>query len=230
MSEWKRLGTLGYTLFAVIAGAWAASARELSVDWKFYGGATFGRNDYNICFYDASGVVREPDSHIRVWTKCLPQKNIDSVDTKKDFDGRILEKTAEKVAHHYVPPIAGVEATDFDQSIAITGYEEIANIGSIEPHAKIFYELNCPERMSRELSMYFQIDRKSGSSNKPNDWTLPIRLMQTPATCRVRPRAGIKFGIGRRLSPARDAEQRAEGVERVEPSVEAERELIEVGL
>ncbi len=62
------------------------------------------------------------------------------------------------------------------------------------------------------------------------DDCLPIRLMQTPATCRVRPRAGIKFGIGRRLSPARDAEQRAEGVERVEPSVEAERELIEVGL
>ena len=48
--------------------------------------------------------------------------------------------------------------------------------------------------------------------------------------CRVRPRAGIKVGIGRRLHPARDAEQRAEGVEQVEPSVEAERELIAVGL
>jgi hypothetical protein len=56
--------------------------------------------------------------------------------------------------------------------------------------------------------------------------SLPIRL----ATCRVRPRAGIEVGIGRRLHPARDAEQRAEGVERVEPSVEAERELIEVAL
>ena len=54
--------------------------------------------------------------------------------------------------------------------------------------------------------------------------------MQTPATCRVRPRAGIKVGVGRRLNPARDAEQRAEGVERVEPPVEAERELVEVGL
>ena len=54
--------------------------------------------------------------------------------------------------------------------------------------------------------------------------------MQTPATCRVRPRAGIKVGIGRRLNTARDAEQRAERVERVETPVEAERELIEVGL
>jgi hypothetical protein len=52
----------------------------------------------------------------------------------------------------------------------ITEYEEIANIGSIEPHAKIFYELNCPERMSRELSIYFQADGKSGSFDKPSDW------------------------------------------------------------
>jgi hypothetical protein len=63
-----------------------------------------------------------------------------------------------------------------------------------------------------------------------DEWTVLIRLTQTPARCRVRPRAGIKVGVGRRLNPARDAEQRAEGVERVEPSVEAERELIEVGL
>ncbi len=46
----------------------------------------------------------------------------------------------------------------------------------------------------------------------------------------MRPRAGIKVGIGRRLNTARDAEQRAERVERVETPVEAERELIEVGL
>ena len=59
---------------------------------------------------------------------------------------------------------------------------------------------------------------------------VPIRLRQTPTTCRVRPLAGIKVGIGRCLNPARDAEQRAEGIERVEPPVEAERELIEVGL
>ena len=44
------------------------------------------------------------------------------------------------------------------------------------------------------------------------------------------PFSGIKLGVGRRLDVARDAEQRAEGVERVEAAVEAEREFIEVGL
>ena len=46
----------------------------------------------------------------------------------------------------------------------------------------------------------------------------------------MRPVAGIKLGIGRRFYIASDAEQRAEGVERVEAAVEAKREFVEVGL
>ena len=61
-------------------------------------------------------------------------------------------------------------------------------------------------------------------------YSLPVRLTHTPATCRVRPFAGIKLGIGRRLYITSDAEQRAEGVERVEAPVEAKREFVEVGL
>jgi hypothetical protein len=60
--------------------------------------------------------------------------------------------------------------------------------------------------------------------------TLPIRLRHTPATCWVRPVAGIKLGVGRRLYITGDAEQRAESVERVEAPVEAKREFVEVGL
>jgi len=44
------------------------------------------------------------------------------------------------------------------------------------------------------------------------------------------PVARIKRGIGRRLGPARDAQQRSEGIERVETPIEAEGELVEVGL
>jgi len=119
MSEQKRVGTLACILFVVIAGA-SAAARELDVDWKFYGGATPPDDGYNVCFYDAKGVVREFDNHIRVWIKCLLQKDIDSVDIKEDFDGRVLENTAEKVAHRYVPPIAAAETIDFNQMMQIT--------------------------------------------------------------------------------------------------------------
>ena len=61
-------------------------------------------------------------------------------------------------------------------------------------------------------------------------YILPIRLTHTRATGRVLPVAGIKLGIGRRLYLAGDAEQRAEGIERVEAPVEAKRIFVEVGL
>jgi|SRR5271165_103367 len=58
----------------------------------------------------------------------------------------------------------------------------------------------------------------------------PILLTHTPTRCRVIPVAGIKLGIGRRRCVASDAEQRTEGVERVEAPVEPKREFVEVGL
>ncbi len=60
--------------------------------------------------------------------------------------------------------------------------------------------------------------------------TVPIRLSQTPTTCGVDPCSRVKLGIGWRLGAARDAEQRAEGVERIKAPVEPEGEFIEVGL
>ena len=54
----------------------------------------------------------------------------------------------------------------------------------------------------------------------------PILLTHTPARCRVISVAGIKLGIGRRLCVASDAEQRTEGVERVEAPVEPKREFV----
>jgi hypothetical protein len=98
---------------------------------------------------------------------------------------------------------------------------------------------------SDTLEGAFSETRRSGAAHSParpvrdsNQSTLiravessvPIRLTQTPPRCGMRPRAGIEVGIGRRLNTARDAEQRAERVERVETPVEAECELIEVGL
>jgi len=94
----KCVGTLIYILFAVVGSSPAVLAQALSVDWKFYGGASLGGDSE--CFYDAKGVVQGPDGHIRVWTKCLLQKDMDSIDIKKDFDGTILENTAQKVANH----------------------------------------------------------------------------------------------------------------------------------
>jgi len=57
-----------------------------------------------------------------------------------------------------------------------------------------------------------------------------IRLSPMTARYGVLPLSRIKPVIGRRADFAADAEQRAEGIERVEAPVKSERELVEVGL
>ena len=53
--------------------------------------------------------------------------------------------------------------------------------------------------------------------------------LPTPPTCRMLPGSGVKLCVGRCGDVARDAEQGTEGVERIEPPVEAEGEFVEVG-
>ena len=59
---------------------------------------------------------------------------------------------------------------------------------------------------------------------------MPIRLSPTPTTSRVLPVARVKLGVSGSGDIASDSEQGPEGVERAEPPVEAEGELVEVGL
>ena len=59
---------------------------------------------------------------------------------------------------------------------------------------------------------------------------MPIRLSPTPTTSRVLPVARVKLGVSGSGDIASDSEQGPEGVERVESPVEAECELVEVGL
>ena len=147
-----------------------AFAQSPNVDWKYYSAGTTDREQI-MCFYDAQGVRHGPQGHVRVWTKCLRQKDVEAVDIKKDFGGAILENTARKVASYYIPPIATViETIDVNQMMAITKDEETADISDIPPLARIFYELNCPDRMMRELSISIDTDNGSGSVDKPGDW------------------------------------------------------------
>ncbi len=161
----KGVATLAFLSFTVV-GSSAGLTQALDVDWKFYGGA-FGDS---LCFYDANGVVRGPEDHRRVWIKCLPQKDVDAIDIKKDFAGKILENASQKIIKGYVPPIVAMGDIDFDQMPAVVGYEETANIGHIQPQASIFYELSCAERMLRELSISIQTKGQGGSRDKPGDW------------------------------------------------------------
>jgi hypothetical protein len=165
----KRIGTPASILITIGIGASAALASD--VDWKVYGGVKFDVNDDATCFYDDRSVGRQPDGHIRVWTKCLPEKEIEDFDGKTEIGKKVIELTAQKVAHYYVPPFATIDETmDAGRAMQLTLAEEIADISYIQPTARIFYELNCSERMLRELSISIQISGKNNSSDTPGKW------------------------------------------------------------
>jgi len=105
-----------------------------------------------VCFYDANGVVHGSDRHVRVWTKCLLQKDLDGVDPKSEIGKKMVENAGRKIADIYVPPYALFHDIDHDQAIIVTGWEVVANLGGLQTRARFLVELNCSERMTRRLS------------------------------------------------------------------------------
>jgi hypothetical protein len=163
------LGTLASCILLSIVAVSAGVAQGFNVDWKFYGGASL-LGESSVCFYDAKGVAHAPDGHIRVWTKCLPQENLNSIDNKTELGRKIINNAVQKMIAFYRPSIANIDPFFSDKIPEIITYEEAGNVSYITPHARIFYELNCSEQMLRELSVYFRSDGKSGSRDKPGEW------------------------------------------------------------
>ena len=147
--------------------ALAASAQAADVDWKMYGTASIDGGV--VCFYEGKGVITRPA--LRVWTKCLLQKDLDSIDYDSELGKKIGHSGAQKVVKGYIPPIALVEDINYDQALNVIQYEETANLSNIQPRARFFYELNCSERMMRRLSTYVRdLKGKEGFDDKPSDW------------------------------------------------------------
>jgi hypothetical protein len=146
-----------------------ASAQTANVDWKYFGRAVVSGKTGKIeltCFYDANSTDHPTSGHVRVWTKCMDEKDIRNIDDKSDLGKKIIEATAQKVAHYYVPPYTVIDDVSFDSMLTLVGSETVADLGYIQPFSRIFYELNCPEKMYRELS----ISMLSGSKDTPSNW------------------------------------------------------------
>lgn len=166
---WKGEFVVRASVGIAVIIACTPTAHASDVDWKLYGGAKVnGVSDY--CFYDASGVVTQADAHVRVWTKCLLQDEVESVDIEKQFSDKPLEDAAQKVARGYVPPIIVIGKMDFKKIADVVVAETIADISNAQPVSRILYELNCSQTMFRELNITIQGNGKFGSVDKPTDW------------------------------------------------------------
>ncbi len=150
---------------AIIAIACSGPARASDVDWKIYGAGSTSFGKPANCFYDANSVVKQPDTHLRVLTKCIAQEDPNSESNRK-----ASESAKQKIANGYVPPIIVIGEVKFNQIAEVVAAEETANDSHTEPVARMLAELNCSEGMIRTLSIIIQRNGTFSSSRHPTDW------------------------------------------------------------
>lgn len=141
------------------------SAQSRDVDWKLYGGL-----ENQVCFYEASGLARPAVDHVRVWIKCMLRHDLDRLIEDKKRGKRVIDAAARKIVDHYQPPIILVQELEFNDIISIIALEVAANQSETEPLANIYYDLDCTNRMMRELSISIRKNGKVQSSEGSPHW------------------------------------------------------------
>jgi hypothetical protein len=158
--------TFAFLLFS----APASYAQSENVDWNLYGFAKLSNGSEDMCFYDSKSLEHRQNGFIRVWAKCLSENDADTALDNKDTNHDLVEAAAQKVAHYYLPVLSKIQKLNQNALIQVISYEAVADLGSINPHSQIFYEINCHEKMVHELSISANLDGKIGSSDKPTEW------------------------------------------------------------
>ena len=85
--------------------ALTTSAQAADVDWKMYGTASIDGGV--VCFYEGKGVIAQPA--LRVWAKCLLQKDLDSMDFESELGKKIVESAARKACRSCPRPVSSPE-------------------------------------------------------------------------------------------------------------------------
>ena len=151
----------------------ALQAQSESADWKFL--STSGENKDAmpdlLVFYLNNDVKRLPSGHIEVWTKGLSTKEVTVAFNKIRKHEAITDRIAKKLKEHYDPPYARIHKLTDDDRMGITAWEEFANEANMSPQMRILFELDCPGKMIRELSIWRMIHGKSQSSDTATEWS-----------------------------------------------------------
>ena len=164
---------LGVTLILALAYLSGTTyAQSADSEWKMYGGVNFGTaGGEQRLFFAAASVVRRNVGHVEVWTTTLSQKALDDAETSKSaLQEKILYTAAEKKIGGYRPPLARVNELDDDTVTQIIADETAADLAGIEPTMQILYELDCPNRLLRDLSVHVFVNGKPQTKETPSEW------------------------------------------------------------
>ena len=167
---WTALGVTLILALAHLSGTTYAQSGDS--EWKMYGAVNFGTaGGEQTLFFDAASVVRRNIDHVEVWTNTLSQNALEDAETSKSsLQEKIVHGAAEKRIGGYRPPLASVNQLDDDAVAQIIADETAADLAGIEPTMQILYELDCPNRLLRELSVHLFVNGKPRTKETPSEW------------------------------------------------------------
>jgi hypothetical protein len=115
-------------------------------------------------FFLYNKIVRSPLGHIQIWVKALDYAALNKF-TEHASEG-VVAKAIGKASKAYVPPLATVMTLTPEQVKSIRVYEQIADKGSLPPTLQALIELDCGQKLYRELSVI----APGQSENKVQPW------------------------------------------------------------
>ena len=143
--------TLAVIALALTAHTGLLAALGAPADWKLY--AFTATKKQAVLFYLRSEIVRTPPGHVQVWIKALDYGKINRAYNHLDQKGGVFQNSAKKVATGYEPPFGTVTKLDQNQLVDIVVFEELANEASINPTLRVLYEIDCPQKLLRQVSL-----------------------------------------------------------------------------
>jgi hypothetical protein len=164
---------LGVTLMLALACISGTTyAQSGGSDWKMYGAVNFGTaGGEQRLFFDAASVVRRNLGHVEVWTNTLSREALVDAETgKSSLHEKIVDSAAEKKIGGYRPPLARVNELDDNTATQIIADETAADLAGIEPTLQILYELDCPNRLVKDLTVHLFVNGKPQTKETPSEW------------------------------------------------------------
>lgn len=138
-----------------------AVAADAPPDWRMYG--VTPTEDRVALFFLHNKIVRSPPGHVQVWVKALDYAALNKFTEHASND--VVAKAIAK-ASKYVPPLTTVMTFTPEQVKSIRVYEQIADKGSLPPTLRALIEIDCGQKLYRELSVI----APGQSENKVQGW------------------------------------------------------------
>lgn len=131
----------------------AAASAYPDLDWKLYDGVDAAANG-SVCFYEERSIVRTRSSVVRVWTKCVVRRALDTAGAEHLnalFSPAVNDMAISRRTYGYVLPILSTETLSKKAISAAIRDEAVADVGGVAPETTTLHEIDCKLRRTRVI-------------------------------------------------------------------------------